>query len=230
MRTSGIPEPDRGLHVMTARRVTAMWKIGWMIVGIVVALGLLYFDIYFSADGMIPVFGETDVSLYMCWFLSIIMSPIELAGTAIRSEKYLKKELSGDAKTILFGIVIVVIVADVVTNWMGMWYNAIDAGVEIGVMYGLIIVLVGLGIAFIEYVIQAFVMVASKELANYKQATAWVQQWEAEHDDESPSRGVRSTDRGMPRGMPSHRPDRRPPGDRPGPDRRSPGNRPDYVN
>lgn len=199
--TQSVPQPDRAYQVYHSRRLRAMWKIFWMVLGIGCALVLLFLDIKYTADGLLPVFGHTETSLYLCWALSIIMSPLELAGTQIQVERYLKVELTKDLRIIIQVMVVLVFAADIITNLMGLIDAATSAGVVMGTGYYALIGIVGIGLAFIEYLIDAFVVILSKELASFKDAQRHLEAMEGQ--ESGGHRPMPSRSGSMPRPAPT---------------------------
>ncbi len=177
---------DKDLQSASKRRITAIWKIGWMGAGIIAALVLLYFDILYSADGMIPIFGKSESAFYLCWALSIIMSPIEMATSSIMTDPDQRAELGPDARAIGMTIGSLVFVADIVTNWLGLYLSAAADGIVTTLNY-LVIFVVGGILAFVEYVIEFLVSLLSKEIANFKVANQEFQEWHEQHGQSSRS-------------------------------------------
>lgn len=162
---------ERGSAVMTGKRNRAVSQLAIFGVGIVGSIGLLVADWYFTA---LPLFGIMPAA--MAWAASILTSPIEAAGVELLTEQYAKHELSIVERWFWALITPLVLIADVVTNVMGLYYWALDQGTVVTDVHMFVIVVVGIVMALVEYLLAGFLIAAGRRLADYQEASAWLEQ------------------------------------------------------
>ena len=113
------------------------WELFWSILGVGVALLLVFGGIYFSEIAIARIFGEKGFTLYFDWGCSIIISCLEVAGIKllgnadrsrdIKSENALEHKLVNIGTYLLFGF-------DILTNWYGLAISAIAIGTKLTVI------------------------------------------------------------------------------------------------
>lgn len=170
--SSEAPVQDRGAQVTTGRMWASLTNVIIMITGVLGCLGILYFDIKYSYDGLVPVFNDWR----MAFLFAFITTPAELMGAFIMSRSEQRKDVERWKYYFAIGIVYLAYVVDVGTNWMGM-VDTMTNGDWMALSYvqwGTVAV-VGTLMAFIEHALEFFIRTLAANWHTVREAAAWMQ-------------------------------------------------------
>jgi hypothetical protein len=113
------------------------WELFWSLLGVGVALLLVFGGIYFSEIAIAKVFGEQWFTVYFDWGCSIIISCLEVAGIKLLGNKIrssdikegnvLEHNIARIGTYVLFGF-------DILTNWYGLYITAAAIGTKMNIV------------------------------------------------------------------------------------------------
>lgn len=188
MRGASVPDKDRRLEVMVSRRNNAAWIGLVCLVGLVCSLGIVVLDVIFSYDGLVPIFGNVGPGRYLSITLAVITTPIQVGGVYLMDKKTgHKKEMEKYEGYFWMGLLVIAFAVDIGTNWMGLYETMVGVSGRVTELQYVILAGVGLFMSLSEYLVAGLIRVISSFQTQYKQSSAWLEQWEDSGGGAGPS-------------------------------------------